>query len=167
MPVVVDSREQLPYEFADHVAAGIATLTRAALPTGDYSILGYEDRVAIERKSLADYVSTVIHARERFSRELQQLARYELRGVVVEGSLEDVLEHRYKTAAFPNSIWGATISIVADHCVPVYWCGSRPIACRFTFDLLRRWWVGHLRTKQASVRLKDASIDQGLKTEER
>lgn len=148
MPVVVDSREQLPYEFANHVADGTATLVRGALPAGDYSVVGYEDRVAIERKSLADYVSTVIHSRERFSRELQLLARYELGAVVVEGSLEDVLEHRYKTAASPSSVWGATISIVADHCVPVYWCGSRPIACSFTFDLLRRWWMGHLRNSK-------------------
>jgi len=99
--------------------------------------------VAVERKSLGDYVATVIHARERFGRELRTLARYDLGAVVVEASLEDVLEHRYGTAAAPASIWGATVSGIVDYGVPVYWCGSRPVAARLTFDLLRRWWVGH------------------------
>ncbi len=147
LPITVDSREQLPYEFADHVADGSATLVRAALPVGDYSIAGYEDRVAIERKSLGDYVATVIHARERFGRELRVLARYDLSAVIVEASLEDVLEHRYGTAAAPASIWGATVSVIVDYGVPVYWCGSRPVAARLTFDLLRRWWVGHQKQK--------------------
>lgn len=145
VPIVIDSREQLPYEFAEHVTAGTVVLTRAALPVGDYSILNFTDRVAIERKSLADYVATVIHARERFSRELQALARYELGAVVVEATLEDVLEHRYATAAAPESVWGATVSIIVDRGVPVYWCGSRPVASRLTLDLLRRWWIGRQR----------------------
>lgn len=142
VPVVVDTREQRGYEFTEQIADGSITVCRAALPVGDYSIVEHTDRVAIERKSLADYVDTVIHSRERFSRELKTLARYELGAVVVEASLEDVLDHRYATAAAPESVWGATVSIIVDRGVPVYWCGSRPLACRFTFDLLRRWWSG-------------------------
>ena len=148
VPMLVDSREQRPYEFTDALTDGTITLTRAALPVGDYSIADYTDRVAVERKSLADYVATVIHARERFARELRTLARYELGAVVVEASLEDVLEHRYATAAVPESVWGATVSVIVDYGVPVYWCGSRGIACRLTLDLLRRWWIGHCRARR-------------------
>ena len=143
-PVVVDTREQRPFTFPEHLAAGTITIARAALPVGDYSLLGYESRVAIERKSLADYVSTVVHARERFSRELQIFARYDLAAVVVEASLEDVLAHRYSTNASPESIWGATVSIIADRGVPVYWCGSRQVAGKLTVDLLRRWWASNV-----------------------
>ena len=145
VPVICDSREQRPYEFTDALTDGSITLARAALPAGDYSLVGFTDRVAIERKSLADYVATVIHARERFAHELRTLARYDLGAVVVEATLEDVLEHRYATAAAPESVWGATMSVIVDYGVPVYWCGSRGIACRLTLDLLKRWWISHRR----------------------
>lgn len=52
MKIVIDTREQTPYGFAKYDAEPI----RAALPTGDYSLPGFEDRVAIERKSLDDLV---------------------------------------------------------------------------------------------------------------
>jgi DNA excision repair protein ERCC-4 len=139
--IVSDSREHFPYEFGEQVASGAAVISIAALPAGDYSVVGYESVAAIERKSLADYVSTVVHARERFSKELSTLSTYELGAIVVEATLEDVLEHRYSTAAAPSSVWGATISIMVDYRVPVYWCGTRPIAAKMTFDLLRRYWT--------------------------
>ena len=48
--VVVDTREQEPYSFdSDKVSA-----VRKALPAGDYSLVGLEERVAVERKSLTD-----------------------------------------------------------------------------------------------------------------
>ena len=43
MIIAIDTREQRPYRF---VWSEIKTLT-----TGDYSVIGLEDRVAIERKS--------------------------------------------------------------------------------------------------------------------
>jgi DNA excision repair protein ERCC-4 len=47
--VVVDTREQEPYGFDSESIASI----RKALPAGDYSIEGFETRVAVERKSMA------------------------------------------------------------------------------------------------------------------
>ncbi|HZU81278.1 MAG TPA: ERCC4 domain-containing protein [Polyangiaceae bacterium] len=133
--VVVDTREQEPYLFDPARVAPV----RRALAHGDYSLEGHEERVAIERKSLADFVSSVINARERFERELRGLAAYDLGCVVVEGSLEDVLEHRYRSGAHPNAVFGAALSIIVDHGVPVYFCGDRQIACRFVQDLLLRY----------------------------
>jgi ERCC4-type nuclease len=56
--VVVDSREQLPYEFLGMVGpAGEALVVPTkvkGLASGDYSIEGMGDRIAIERKSLDD-----------------------------------------------------------------------------------------------------------------
>lgn len=70
--VVVDTREQEPYSFdSDKVSA-----VRKALPAGDYSLVGLEERVAVERKSLTDFVSTVIRGRKRFHRELEKLSAY-------------------------------------------------------------------------------------------
>ena len=60
--IVIDTREQEPYSFDSRLVAAV----RRALPAGDYSVEGMEERVAVERKSLDDFVSTVIHARRRF-----------------------------------------------------------------------------------------------------
>ena len=130
--IAVDTREQEPYGFDP---TRVSTVRRA-LPAGDYSLAGRETTVAIERKSLEDFVSTTIHARERFARELRRLAAYDFACVVVEASLEDVLAHRYRSAAHPNAVLGAALSIILDHRVPVFFCGDRQHACRFVEDLL-------------------------------
>jgi DNA excision repair protein ERCC-4 len=133
--VVVDTREQVPYAFDP----SRVTVVRRALPVGDYSLAGYEGSVAAERKSLEDYVATVVGARARFARELQALREYDLGCVVVEATLEDVFAHRYRSGAHPSAVFGATLSIVVDHGVPVYFCGDRQLACRFVEGLLCRY----------------------------
>lgn len=133
--IVVDTREQQPYGFD----SARVTCVRRALPAGDYSLDGYEASVAVERKSLEDFVSSAVTGRERFGRELRALAEYDFACVVVEGSLEDVLEHRYRAGIHPSSVFGAMLSIVVDVGVPVYFCGDRQIACRFVEESLCRY----------------------------
>ena len=69
--LIVDTREQEPYSFDSR----LVVVERRALPAGDYSVAGMEGVVAVERKTLDDFVSTVIHQRARFRRELQQTGR--------------------------------------------------------------------------------------------
>lgn len=133
--VIVDTREQEPYAFDPE----LVTTVRRALPVGDYSIEGYEASVAAERKSLEDFVSSVVRARERFGKELRGLAEYDLGYVVVEGSLEDVVARRYRSGAHPSAVLGATLPIIVDHGVPVFFCGNRQLACRFVEGLLCRY----------------------------
>lgn len=132
--VVVDTREKEPYSFE----LGLVDTLRQALPAGDYSLLGYENTIAIERKSLEDYVNTLIRGRERFNIELQRLRGYEFACIVVEASLTDLLSGGYRSGAHPNAIVGSTISIIADYCVPVYFCTNRQAACLFVQELLLR-----------------------------
>ena len=133
--IVIDTREQLPYAFDP----AVVTVTRKALPAGDYSLPGYETCVAVERKSLDDFVASVITERARFGRELRALTEFDLGCLVVEGSLEDVLAHRYRSGAHPSAVLGATLSIIVDHGVPVFFCGDRQLACRFVEGLLCRY----------------------------
>ena len=133
--ILVDTREQLPLEFDP----GRVTTIRRALPAGDYSLDGFERVVAVERKSLQDYVSSILRIAGRFGRELTLLSTYELGCVVVEGSLEDVIAHRYRSGVDPRSVFGATLAIVVDWRVPVFFCGDRQIAGRFIEGLLLRF----------------------------
>ena len=140
LPVVVDTREQLPWDF-DPTRC---TISYAALVAGDYSIAGYEHAVAIERKSLDDYVQTIIHARERYARELERFRGYALAAVVVEAAWQDVIDHNYASRAHPAAVFGGTCCLYVDHGVPVHFLGSRALAARFCERVLRRYWEHQL-----------------------
>ncbi|MCZ2076002.1 MAG: hypothetical protein LC130_13515 [Bryobacterales bacterium] len=137
--IVIDTREQEPYSFDPRLAGA----ERRALAAGDYSVAGLEDQVAVERKTLDDFVSTVIHRRRRFREELRKLSSYRAACVVVEAELLDVLGRRYRGEARPEAVVGSTLSILLDYGVPVAFCGNRQAACYFTQAFLlaahKRW----------------------------
>jgi DNA excision repair protein ERCC-4 len=131
---IIDTREQQPYAFGP---AQITTVRRA-LAAGDYSVEGMEEIVAVERKTVEDFVKTVIRERERFDRELEKLAGYTAACVVVEGSLSDLLDANYRCGAHPNSVLGAAMSIIVDRSIPIYFCGDRQAARTFVEAYLLR-----------------------------
>jgi ERCC4-type nuclease len=125
--IVIDTREPEPYSFDPR----LATAVRRALPAGDYSIDGLDACVAVERKTLDDFVSTVIHSRARFREELRKLAGYRAACVVVEAGLIDVLQKRYRGDAHPNAVLGNALSLILDYRVPVFFCTTRQASCQF------------------------------------
>jgi len=124
---IVDTREQEGYSFDSR----LVVLERRALPAGDYSVVGLENTVAVERKSLDDFVSTVIHDRARFRNELRKLASYRNACVVVEASVLDILLGHYRGGAHPNAVLGSALSIILDYRIPVFFCSNRQAACQF------------------------------------
>ena len=132
--VIIDTREQLPYSFDDEKVES----ERRKLGVGDYSLDGFEDRVVVERKTMNDFVNSVIHHSKRFYRELRQLSEYELACVVVKASLEEIYDGLYVSAAHPHAVFGSAISIIVDFGVPVFFCCTRQLACRFTEAFLIR-----------------------------
>jgi ERCC4-type nuclease len=131
---VIDSREQEPFAFDPRLVVAV----RRALPAGDYSVAGLENTVAVERKTVNDFVSTVIHARARFHRELCKLAGYRAACVVVEAGLTEILLGRYQGGAHPHAVLGAALSIIVDFGIPVFFCSNRQAACRFVEGYLLR-----------------------------
>ena len=125
--IVIDTREQEPYSFDPR----LATAVRRALPAGDYSVDGIDVCVAVERKTLDDFVSTVIQNRARFREELRKLAGYRAACVVVEAGLIDVLQKRYRGDAHPNAVLGNALSLILDYRVPVFFCTTRQASCQF------------------------------------
>ena len=56
MKIVIDTREQAPFPFSGEQYRGTETAF-GTLDTGDYSLAGLTDKVAVERKSLPDLVA--------------------------------------------------------------------------------------------------------------
>jgi ERCC4-type nuclease len=133
---VIDTREQLPYRFDP----AFVEVSRCALAAGDYSIAGHETEVAVERKSLPDFIASVIQNRDRFSREMARLSAYRAACVVVEADLRDVVAHKYRSWAHPNAVLGSVLALHIDFGVPFIFCSTREIAGRFTSGFLRKYF---------------------------
>ena len=88
---VIDTREQSPLDLSP------LTTIRKTLVTGDYSVLGLESIVAIERKSLTDLVACTGVERGRFEREVKRLLAYPVRALVVEASWEGMEAGRWRS----------------------------------------------------------------------
>ncbi|HUT89758.1 MAG TPA: ERCC4 domain-containing protein [Thermoguttaceae bacterium] len=150
--IVVDSREQLPYEFSGMTGSNgepllIVPLATKGLPNGDYSIEGMEDQIAIERKTLSDLYGSVTWGRARFEREIVRLA--ELPGfaaVVIEATWAEIMapaEHwpEWVNQTDPRSIEGTIVAWSIRYSRVHWWaCGSRRGAERRTFSILRKFW---------------------------
>jgi len=123
--IVVDTREQTPWDFecitkrvrGKDVPLVIET-RRSKLDQGDYSILGHEDAITIERKSKADLWSTISQGRKRFKRELQRMQEMEswsgqpgIAFVIVESELSDLLGNPPPQTSYnPKSLLGSMLS---------------------------------------------------------
>lgn len=129
--IAVDSREQLPYEFSP--------AERIALPTGDYSILGLADRVAIERKRPEEIFHCVGRERRRFEDELRRLAELEYAAIVVEGPLSALLAPRWSRVR-PRSVINSLIAWSIRYRVHVWFADDRNLARALTFRILQKFW---------------------------
>ncbi len=83
MRILIDSREQTPYSLVDS--------EKATLKTGDYSVKGYEDRIAIERKAYSDLYSCLTSDKKRFRKQLERLGELEFSYLLVDSHVSAVL----------------------------------------------------------------------------
>lgn len=154
--VICDSREQLPYEFTgmtDKNGKALLVPTKIkGLASGDYSIEGMENQLAIERKSLDDLYGSVTWGRDRFCREIERLnvLAAETAGgfaaVVVEATWSEIVapaDYRpgWENRTDPRSVEGTIIAWSIRYPRVSWWpCGDRRGAeCR-TFSILRAFW---------------------------
>lgn len=136
MIVLIDTREQAPFTFQRF---DVQT-ERTGLPTGDYSVAGFEDRVAIERKELNDLVACLMGKnRERFERELARLRHYELAAVVCEGSWQDLAAGRYRSEMKPEAVLQSVLAFQVRYRVPFLMAGTRAAAEYLTHGLLSKY----------------------------
>jgi len=133
-PIVVDTREQLPWEF-DFVNKSTGELMDYAtvsqkMDEGDYELEGLHETCVIERKSLPDFVSSITWGRDRFSAELKRMQeRVEHPFVFIECNVDQVLRGDYQNNVVPRAIIGSTLSFAVDFpAVHFVWCGSRRYA---------------------------------------
>lgn len=150
--IVVDTREQAPYRFTgileDRVKGQnegkeiIVHLEHYALRSGDYSIVGLEDVVAIERKSLQDFYGSISSGRERFEREIQRLYEtHRYACVVIEGDYEDIANPESFTQVLPKTAFRTIQSWEIRYpTVHWRWLPNRRVCEVWTYRQLEMFW---------------------------
>lgn len=81
--IIFDTREQDGLDFSKFRDVDVV---RQGLKTGDYSLVGHEDEICFERKSVADLVGTLIGGHERFLREMDRMKNFKIKYILVEQS---------------------------------------------------------------------------------
>jgi len=124
--VIVDTREQLPYQFyrQKHIK-----VVKDKLIAGDYALKDYEDKIIIERKTLPDLYGIIGNGRDRFKRELQQLKDgCEFPILLIEGNVSDIFNEfalPYYSKIHPNAVIGSLISWSVKYGVHIIFAGNR------------------------------------------
>jgi DNA excision repair protein ERCC-4 len=112
--VAIDSREQLPLPITRLKS------TTATLYSGDYSVIGAERQVAIERKSIEDLVAcTMGENRERFERELTRMGGYYFRRLLIVGTREVLEAGLYHSNVNPKAVLASLSAWEVRFNVPV------------------------------------------------
>ncbi|MBM4327963.1 MAG: hypothetical protein FJ118_12460 [Deltaproteobacteria bacterium] len=130
--IIVDSREQRLLEFS------VPTIT-GTLSVGDYSIVGLEDRISIERKSLNDLVNSFTTGRKRFEKEFHRARSLDFFAVVVESAISDLFGGQYNSNANPEAMFQSIMSWTAKYKRPFLFSENRSIAARIIQSLLGKY----------------------------
>jgi DNA excision repair protein ERCC-4 len=117
---IVDTREQAPLDLK-------IPMIRGTLQTGDYSIIGLDHLVRVERKSLQDLVMSCGRERERFDRCIERLRHFPLAVLVIEATEAQVELKQYRGEMHPNAILGAVHAWRAKG-INVDWAGNAQTA---------------------------------------
>jgi len=138
MKIIADSREQQPFPFHQEKYAGVEVV-QGGLDTGDYSLAGLTDRVAVERKSLPDLVLCLGRERERFEREIQRAAALDAFAVVVESSWAELAAGQYRSQLNPHSACQSILAFSCRYRTPFLFAGSRAGAKYITWGFLKQY----------------------------
>ena len=148
MTILVDSREQRPFNF-EHERYDVQ-IQPGALTVGDYSLVGLQDKVAVERKSLPDLVGCLGRERERFERELQRGAALDAFAVVIEAAWPDLAGGNFRSQLNPHAACQSVLAFMSRYRTPFLFAGSRPAAEYVTWGFLRQYLEG-ARKRWASI----------------
>ena len=134
MSITIDTREQDPWtEFP----AGVTTV-RGTLDSGDYQLTGLP--AVAERKSIADLTNCCTgENRARFKRELVRLAGLPCKAVVIEGAVDEIYRHTYRSRVPPESVIGSCMSWQTRYQIPFVFAGARPHCARIVVAIFRTY----------------------------
>lgn len=139
--IIVDTREQMPWEFGFH------TTSRRKLDTGDYSIEGMEHLLCIERKRSVSEIANNI-TEKRFKDVLDRMNQIPHSFILLEFDLEDVYQFPIGSD-IPKKLWDKMritnkyilkylTSIQLNYNIHIIYCGDSDNAEKMAVQLMKR-----------------------------
>jgi ERCC4-type nuclease len=139
--IIVDSREQQPWEFAHQVTAV------HKLDTGDYSIEGLENVLCIERKKSVSEIANNI-TEKRFKDVIERMSQYKYSYMLLEFDLDDIFNYPVgseiprrlwnKIKISPNFIIKNLLEFQLLNKINIIYCGSASNAERISLSLMNK-----------------------------
>ena len=146
---IIDTREQRPVTL--EFKKGLVMQSEpGTLYTGDYSLKGFENLVAIERKSVDDLMGCIGTHRERFEREIIRLKGYEVKAIVVESTLLKSARGDYRSRVNTSAAIGTLMGWIAEG-IPIVMADNHKRAGVFIARML------YITARRYKLRLKGLS----------
>ena len=136
--LVIDSQEHMGYKF-ERFTNWFAGTIRKRLLIGDYSILGMDGEVVVERKTLPDLVRSIIQERKDFIKRCEGLSALKKKCIVIEGSITSLKTPYEDSHAHPNAVFGSLLAAQERWDIPVYFLDNYLLAEEFVASMLCKY----------------------------
>lgn len=136
MVVKIDTREQSPLWLPKPPKDLV--VVRSTLTNGDYSIGGFEDSFAVERK-MDDLYPYFTSEREKTKEKLIRLNKFEFKGLVIEYEEAELYGPQLFTQVSPEVIRQSLVSVEIKYGVHVFY-GRREALERKVLDWMIYYW---------------------------
>lgn len=139
--IIIDTREQHPWEFADHA------ISKHKLDTGDYSIQGLENILCIERKNgVAEIANNIVEP--RFKDVIERMKTFKHAFILVECDYEQLMTYPVGSNV-PERLWSNMklspgfilkflIELSVHHNIHVIFCGNPNWAEKTALSIMKR-----------------------------
>lgn len=143
MIIIQDSQEKYPFDFCFY--DGVEDTIVKRIPTGDYTIEGFEDIVAIERKASVDEVANNFGKKSgNWWKEMQRMSKFRHKYIVCEFPLHHITEYpkhskipTNKRVKMTSMILSKSINkCISEYGIEVIFCNNKNEAEDKTFQIL-------------------------------
>jgi len=141
MIIVIDTREQNPWSFrkSEHIEGTV----KNKLNVGDYSIQGYESKIAIERKSAVDLFGTLGKGHKRFQRELERAEGMDYFAILVENTLTQIRNKDFENSHYTRMkgfvIAQICFTLKMKYGIDVVFCNGRKDAAGYVREVFKAY----------------------------
>jgi ERCC4-type nuclease len=149
-PVIIrDTREKCGYKFNSSANCGGTIVQK--LNAGDYSIVGLEDYIIIERKeSMDELCKNLGKERARFMRELERMAHVKHKFLIIEDYASSIFKRRFSHVK-GSALLGSLASLMLKHGVQVIFAGQGKIGKAIAARLLHKAHEYYLREQDEKI----------------
>jgi Fanconi anemia group M protein len=152
-PLVLADQRELNSNVVRYLKGFDILVREKQLEVADYIA---SDRVAVERKTVQDFLQSIIDQRV-FVQTERLICSYERPVLIVEGSPDMLF---FTRDIHPNAVRGALASIAVDFRVPIIWTGNPRQTAEMIYWLAYREQIGEKRGVQIRCNKKSFGIKE-------